>query len=124
VVTYQRGDDDCEVITLNFFTRGHGVGTALLLEVKQVADKADARLWLIATNEELRAVRFDQRRRMDMTALHRNFVEVVRAKKPGVEDTGADGFRLRARISRRGAGCCVRQESKVDSGGGGHRSDG
>ncbi len=50
-----------------------------------------SRLWLITTNENINAIRFYQRRGMDLVAVHHGFVETVRALKPDVRLTGADG---------------------------------
>jgi GNAT superfamily N-acetyltransferase len=84
-VTYACGAAGCEVITINAVIPGRGVGSALLAAARQVADGAGQRLWLITTNENLRAIAFYQRRGMDLVALHRNFVDVVRRHKPEVD---------------------------------------
>ena len=92
VVTYRFDGAGCEVITLNAVTPGHGVGTALLAAARTVADARSQRLWLITTNENIRAIAFYQRQGMDMVALHRNFVDVVRRHKPGVDKSTTDGI--------------------------------
>jgi GNAT superfamily N-acetyltransferase len=84
-ITYHCIADTCEVITLNAVTPGQGVGTALLDAVRQVAKGAGRRLRLITTNDNVRAIEFYQRRGMDLVALHRNFVDVVRRHKPDVD---------------------------------------
>jgi GNAT superfamily N-acetyltransferase len=81
-ITYHCAGDTCEIITLNALTPGHGVGSALLAAARQTADNAGHRLWLITTNENVRAIEFYQRRGMDLVALHRNFADVVRRHKP------------------------------------------
>jgi len=98
VATYRLGDGECEVVTLDSFDEGRGVGTALLDAVRVVAHARDARLWLITTNENFRALRFYQRRGMDMVALHRDFVDVVRRSKAHVEVAGHDGVAFRHAI--------------------------
>ncbi|HET6873178.1 MAG TPA: GNAT family N-acetyltransferase, partial [Acidimicrobiales bacterium] len=97
-ITYRPAGGECEVVTLNAFEENRGIGTALLLRVKQVADEAGRRLWLITMNDNLRAIGFYQRRGMDMAALHRNFVEVVRAEKPGAGAAGHNGIFFRHAI--------------------------
>lgn len=84
-LTYCCAGAGCEVITLNAVTPGRGVGSALLAAARTVADGAGRRLWLITTNENLRAIAFYQRRGMDLVALHRDFVDVVRRYKPDVD---------------------------------------
>jgi GNAT superfamily N-acetyltransferase len=81
VITYRLGEGDCEVVTFNAFRERQRIGTAWLLAVRHVAARADARLWLMTTNDNLWAIRFYQRGGMDMVALDRNFDEVVRAQK-------------------------------------------
>ena len=84
-ITYHCTADTWEVITLNALTPGQGLGSALLDAARQVADSAGRRLWLITTNDNMRAIEFYQRRGMDLVALHRNFVDVVRRHKPDVD---------------------------------------
>ena len=63
-----------------------------------MAQRHGARLWLITTNENMGALRFYQRRGLDMVAIHRDFVDVVRGVKPDVEVAGHDGIVFRHAI--------------------------
>jgi ribosomal protein S18 acetylase RimI-like enzyme len=81
--TYRIADGGCEVVTLAAEVRGTGVGTLLLGAVRAVADAGGARLWLITTNDNVGAQRFYERSGMRVVAVHANFVETVRAAKPG-----------------------------------------
>jgi septum formation protein len=94
-LTYREGADGVEVVTLNSLRDGWGVGSALLAEARARARAAGRRLWLITTNDNLRAIGFYQRRGMDLVALHRDFVEVVRRAKPGLEPEGECGMPFR-----------------------------
>jgi len=96
-VTYRFADGACEVVTLNSVTPGRGIGTALLAAARTVADQRRARLWLISTNDNIRAIEFYQRRGMDIVAIHRNFVDVVRTYKPSLVDA-TDGIPFRHAI--------------------------
>ena len=98
VAIYRVGDGECEVVTLDSFDEGRGVGTALLDALRVVAQRHGARLWLITTNENMGALRFYQRRGLDMVAIHRDFVDVVRGVKPDVEVAGHDGIVFRHAI--------------------------
>jgi ribosomal protein S18 acetylase RimI-like enzyme len=91
-------DDACELVTLNAVTPGKGIGSALLSAVKDEADRRGLRLWLITTNENIRAIEFYQRRGMDMVALHRDFVETVRRYKPSVGAGSSTGIKFRHAI--------------------------
>ena len=84
VVTYRITDEECEVVTLNSLEEDKGVGTALLGAVKAIADQNAARLWLITTDDNGKAIRFYENRGMTRAVLHRNFIDVVRVHKPHV----------------------------------------
>ncbi|HZU73685.1 MAG TPA: GNAT family N-acetyltransferase [Acidimicrobiales bacterium] len=86
VATYRLGEGGCEVVTLNSLEEGKGVGTALLAAVRGVADREGRRLWLITTEENLRAIAFYEKRGMAITAIHRNFADQVRRYKPELAD--------------------------------------
>ncbi len=94
-LTYREGADGVEVVTVNSVVENRGVGSALLAEVRRYAAEAGRRLWLITTNENVRALAFYQRRGMDIVALHRNFIDTVRLAKPGLEIAAHDGIALR-----------------------------
>ena len=94
-VTYHLTEGGCEVVTLNSLHPGRGIGSALLAAVKRRADEDGRRLWLITTNNNVDAIRFYQRRGMDLRALHRDFVDEVRRHKPRLNDHGADGIPFR-----------------------------
>jgi ribosomal protein S18 acetylase RimI-like enzyme len=95
-VTYRLDDPgECEVATLNAVREGEGIGRALMAAVKEVADRDGRRVWLITTNENLRAIGFYQRIGMDLRALHRDFVDEVRRHKPHVDTHNANGIEFR-----------------------------
>jgi septum formation protein len=89
-LTYHRGDDGIEVVTLDSLAGGRGVGSALLAAAHDAAGAEGRRLWLITTDDNARAVAFYLRRGMEMVAVHRDFVDEVRRSKPSVT-VGADG---------------------------------
>ena len=90
---------ECELVSLNSLTERAGVGSALL---EAVADRARElrcrRLWLITTNDNLHAIRFYQRRGLQLAALHRNAIEVSRQLKPDIPLIGMDGIPVRDEI--------------------------
>ena len=94
-LTYRLQPDGCEVVTLNALVEGRGVGSALLAAARDVADERGQRLWLVTTNANIRAIGFYQRRGMDLVALHRDFVDVVRRHKPTVADGSGSGIPMR-----------------------------
>lgn len=94
-LTYRFGEDGCEIVTLNSLAEGRGIGTALLNAARRVAVQRGVRLWLITTNDNVRAIRFYQRRGMDLYRLHRDFIDTVRAAKPQIEGASTDGIPFR-----------------------------
>ena len=53
LLTYHYEAASCEIVTLNAWRAGRGVGTALIEAVKQVAVREGCRrLWLVTTNDK------------------------------------------------------------------------
>jgi GNAT superfamily N-acetyltransferase len=97
VLTYVRGGDGWEILTLHAAERFGGAGTALIEAVERLAaDAGCARLWLITTNDNVDALRFYQRRGFRLAALHRGAVDDSRARlKPEIPQIGEHGIELR-----------------------------
>jgi len=96
LVTYEIVRAGCEVVTLNSFAPGQGVGTALLERVRLAALVAQCRwLALVTTNDNTPALRFYQRRGWDIVALHRNALAEWRTSKLPIPEVGIDGIPLR-----------------------------
>jgi GNAT superfamily N-acetyltransferase len=92
LVTFHVTGDDCEVVSIN----GYGVGAALLDAAVDAARRLGCRrAWLVTTNDNIRALRFYQRRGWDLVALHRDGVTAGRRLKPGIPELGLDGIPLR-----------------------------
>lgn len=94
-LTYRAEGNTCEVVTINAVVEGKGVGAALLAAARAIADQRGLRLWLITMNDNIRAIDFYQRQGMDLIALHRNFVDVVRKYKPTVGEQTTAAIPLR-----------------------------
>jgi GNAT superfamily N-acetyltransferase len=94
------GWDQCEVLTLHATRQWHGVGTALIKAVEQLAaGHGCARLWLITTNDNVDALRFYQRRGFELAAIHRHAVDDSRSRlKPEIPVAGAYGIPVRDEI--------------------------
>lgn len=96
VATYVLEGGACELVTIDSLEEGRGVGTALLEAVCEHARAAGCdRVWLITTNDNLRALRFYQRRGFVLSALHANALEASRRLKPSIAEIGNDGIPLR-----------------------------
>jgi GNAT superfamily N-acetyltransferase len=96
IVTYAPADDDAEVTSLDALRPDHGVGTALLDAVIDVALAAGwRRLWLVTTNDNTHALRFYQRRGWQLVAVHRGAVDEARRIKPEIPERGNDDIPIR-----------------------------
>lgn len=99
LLTYHIEGDACEIVTLDSFHEGRGVGTALIEAAKQAARHAGCRrLWLITTNDNLHALRFYQKRGFMLVAVHRNAVDAARKIKPSIPLVGNDGIPIQDEI--------------------------
>ena len=96
LLTYRIEAGECEVVTIDAFPEGAGAGTAMLEAVAVVArEEGCRRVWLITTNDNLRALRFYQRRGFHLVAVHPNALARSRELKPSIPEIGLDGIPLR-----------------------------
>jgi ribosomal protein S18 acetylase RimI-like enzyme len=99
LVTYRIAQNACEVVTLNSLQENQGVGTALLDAVRDAAVQAGCRrIWLITTNDNLRALGFYQKRGYRLVAVHRDALQRSRELKPSIPLVSPDGIPLRDEI--------------------------
>lgn len=81
-----------EVVTLDAFVPGRGVGTALLEAVAEAGrDAGCARMWLITTNDNVAALAFYLRRGLRLVAVHHGAVAGARLLKPEIPERGEGG---------------------------------
>lgn len=99
LLTYYINDDACEVVSLNSLVGGIGIGSALLKAVYRAAKASGCRrLWLITTNDNLKALRFYQKRGFALVTVHRGALSESRRLKPGIPEVGRGGIPLRDEI--------------------------
>lgn len=85
-----------EVVTLDALHPGIGVGTMLLKGIERLARLAGwQRLWLVTSNDNLRALRTYQRAGWRLVALRPDAVDQARELKPSIPTVGLDGIPLR-----------------------------
>jgi len=84
-----------EVVSIVADKPGTGVGTTLLEAAAETARAHGAeRLWLITTNDNLRALRFYQRRGLRIVAVDPGAVDRARLRKPIIPTVGEHGIPL------------------------------
>jgi len=99
LLTYHVKDEACEIVTLDAWRAGLGVGTALIGAVKQAAGRERCRrLFVITTNDNTPALRFYQKRGFVIAAVHVNAIEKDRRLKPEIPLIGMDGIPIRDEI--------------------------
>lgn len=96
LLTYRVAGRECEVLSIDSLRAGQGIGSALLDAAVAAARSAGcARLFLITTNDDMRALRFYQRRGLTLAALRPNALAEARKLKPSIPLLGLDGIPLR-----------------------------
>ncbi len=96
LVTFRIQGPVCEIVTLDSLREGMGIGTALVEAVKRHSRESGCkRLVLTTTNDNLRALRFYQKRGFVLAALHTNVLQEWRLLKPEIPLYGIDGIPLR-----------------------------
>lgn len=96
LLTYAMEGEDCEIVTIDAVEEGRGVGTALIDRLAEHARRSGCRrLHLITTNDNVRAIRFYQRRGFHLIAVRVNAVTESRRIKPSIPEVGMHGIPLR-----------------------------
>ena len=99
LITYNIAGNECEIITLNSWSEGQGVGTAFILAVQKAAVRAGCRrLFLITTNNNIHALRFYQKRSFVISAVRINAIAESRRLKPQIPFEDEDGLPIRDEI--------------------------
>jgi GNAT superfamily N-acetyltransferase len=96
LAAYEVRREECELVSLDAFVRGRGIGSALLDAVASEGRRRGCRrLWLITTNDNLDALRFYQRRGMRLVAVHAGAIAESRRLKPSISEVGMYGIPIR-----------------------------
>jgi pimeloyl-ACP methyl ester carboxylesterase len=102
LATYRIDGDRAELITLDARVPGRGIGTALVAALLQKLAACGVReLSVTTTNDNLRALRFYQRRGFRIADLRRGAVDASRHFKPSLPKIGQHGIPIRDEIELR-----------------------
>ncbi|MDR2514516.1 MAG: GNAT family N-acetyltransferase [Christensenellaceae bacterium] len=90
---YRIENGECEILALESFKQGRGVGSALIEEMlKRATERGCGRVWLVTTNDNLHAIRFYQRFGFDLRAVHIRALALSRTLKPQIPLWGEEGL--------------------------------
>jgi ribosomal protein S18 acetylase RimI-like enzyme len=85
LLTYTIDGDSCEIVTIDAMVERRGVGSLLIAAVEDAArDAGCARLWLITTNDNERALGFYHANGFELVAVHEGAVARSRELKPSI----------------------------------------
>jgi hypothetical protein len=99
-VTYVRGAEEFEVLSLDRLSPGAGIGTALLDKVEGAARAAGCcRVAVVTTNDNLHALRFYQRRGYRLTGVDPGAVDHSRTLKSTIPTLGNYGIPVRDKLT-------------------------
>lgn len=92
VLGYRLDRESLEIVSLDAFVEGAGVGAQLVARAREVAETANLRrIWLVTTNENLRALAFYVTHGFSLAAVHMNAVAWSREVKPEIPLLGTNG---------------------------------
>ena len=98
-ITYTFSGNGCEIISLDSLRESQGIGTKLINAVVEEARKQDCkRVFLITTNDNLKALGFYQKRGFEIVTIHRGAVNESRKIKPSIPWIGMNNIPLRDEI--------------------------
>ena len=96
LITYRVAAGRCEVVSLDSMRPGNGIGTTLMAHVELAAETGGcSQVWLVTTNDNLRALRFYQKRGYRIMSVDSGAVDRARAMKPAIPRIGAGGIPIR-----------------------------
>lgn len=98
-ITFEINGTELEIVTLNSILEHQGVGTALMENVRLHAmEKGCEKITVTTTNDNLKALRFYQKRGFSLTAITPNAMDEARKIKPEIPLVGSHGIPLRDEI--------------------------
>lgn len=93
LLLYHIEDGACEIVLLDSWRTGQGIGTALLHAARDLArQRGCTRLFLVTTNDNQPAQAFYQKRGFHQAAVYPNAMEMARILKPEIPEIGLNGI--------------------------------
>jgi ribosomal protein S18 acetylase RimI-like enzyme len=99
LLLYDIADGEMHIVYLASTVEHVGVGTSLLdAAIALGHDEGCRRAWLVATNDNVKAFRFYQRRGWELVAVHLDSLAESRRLKPTIPFVGHEGIPIRHEI--------------------------
>lgn len=99
LVTYNISGVDCEIVTLDSKINDIGLGTRLVEKVVETAKSNGCkRVWLITTNDNVKAIRFYQKRGFEWIGFYKNSILESRKIKPEIPKFGYEDIPIKHEI--------------------------
>ena len=99
ICLYAIVESECEIVLLEVFKKGIGIGSELIREVNEIAkNNSCKRLWLVTTNDNIEAIKFYQKRGFVIANIHVNAIEESRKIKPEIPYIGNNNIPIRDEI--------------------------
>ncbi len=96
LVTYQIKNRNCEIVSLNSIKENEGIGAKLVKLVVNQARKLNCKkVWLITTNDNIKAIYFYQKLGFQIVKVHLNAVAESRKIKPEIPLKSETGIPIR-----------------------------
>lgn len=99
LITFKIIGKELEIISLNSFLQGKGIGTRLVKKVINLAkDEKLKRVWVVTTNDNLNALRFYQKINFHLKKIYPNAMDFTRKLKPKIPKIGKNGIPIKDEI--------------------------
>ena len=99
LLTYAVRGGVCEILSLDSLRPGEGIGTSLVGRAVEIARRERCeKVIVVTTNDNINAIRFYQKRGLDMARLYRNALDVSRKMKPEIPLIGENDIPLKHEI--------------------------
>ena len=96
LVTYKIENDSCEIVTLDAIIENKCIGSNLVtLVLKEAKSTGCKKVWLITTNDNIKAIYFYQKLGFQLVKIYPDAVENSRKIKPGIPQTAENGLPIR-----------------------------
>ena len=99
LITYYIKNKVCEITSLDSNMEGRGIGSKLVkMAVEAAKENGCEKIVVETTNDNIKALRFYQKRGFDMVRLRRNSLDTARKIRPSIPLYGKEGIPLKHNI--------------------------